>query len=68
MEPRTTNMHTPVREVAISAPPRPAMNEPLSGFERITAAALDAAARNPPIDPGAIEYASWLRLLHRSTP
>ena len=68
MQPRTSNMHTPVREAAISSPPRPAANEPLSGFERIMADALEAAARNPRIDPGAIEYASWLRLLHRSTP
>jgi len=68
METRTSNTHTPVREVAISSPPRPAVNEPLSGFERIMADAIEAAAQNPPIDPGAIEYASWLRLLRRSTP
>jgi len=68
MEPRNTNMRTPVREAATSSPPRPAVNEPLSGFERIMADASEATARNPPIDPGAIEYASWLRLLRRSTP
>lgn len=68
MEPRTTNMHTPVREVAISSPPRPAVNEPLGGFERIMVDAIEAAAQSPPIDAGAIEYASWLRPLHRSTP
>ncbi len=68
MEPRNTNMHTPVRRVAISSPPQPAVNEPLSGFEQIMADAMEAAARNPSIDPGAIEYASWLRLLRRSTP
>ena len=68
MEPLNTNMRTPVHEVAIASPPRPAVNEPLSGFERIMADAMDAAARNPRIDPGAIEYTSWLRLLHRSTP
>ena len=68
MEPRTSNMHTPVHEVAISSPPRPAVNEPLSGFERTMADAMDAAARNPRIDPGAIEYTSWLRHLRSSTP
>ena len=68
MQPRTSNMHTPIREVAIASPPQPVVNEPLSGFERIMADALEAAARNPPIDSGAIEYASWLRLLRRSTP
>ncbi len=68
MEPRKTNMRTPVRRVSNSSPPRPAVNAPLSGIERIMADAIDATARNPPIDPGAIEYASWLRLLRRSTP
>ena len=68
MEPLNTNMRPPVPEVAISSPPRPAVNEPLSGFERIMADAMEAAARNPRIDPGAIEYVSWLRLLHRPTP
>lgn len=68
MEPRTTNLRTPVRSLAISSPPRPAVNEPLSGFERIMADAMEAATRNPAIDPGATEYASWLRLLRRSRP
>ena len=68
MEPRKTNMRTPVRRMAIASPPRPAVNEPLSGFERIMADAMDAAARNPRIDPGAIEYTSWLRHLRSSTP
>ena len=73
MEPRTTNLRTTklrtaVRSLAISSPPRPAVNAPLSGFERIMADAIEAATRNPLIEPGAAEYASWLRLLRRSTP
>ena len=68
MEPRKTKLHTPVREVAVSSLPRPAVNGPLSGIKRVMAEAIEAAARNPPIDPGAIEYASWLRLLRSSTP
>ena len=67
METRNTNMHNPIHEVAIS-PQQPAMNEPLSGFERIMADAIEAAARNLPIDSGGIEYSSWLRFLRRSTP
>ncbi len=63
-----TNMHAPVRRAVISSPPRPAGNEARSRFEGLLANAGEALARNPPIDPGAIEYASWLRLLRRSTP
>lgn len=63
-----SSMHAPVRQGPISSPPRPAANEPPSRFERILAHANEAVVRNPPIDAGAIEYASWLRLLRRSTP
>ena len=67
MQTRNPNIGAATRRVVISSPPNPAVDAPLNG-ERIMADALEAAARNPRIDPGAIEYASWLRLLHRSTP
>jgi hypothetical protein len=43
----------------------------LTGIERVMAdalIALDGAPPGPPVDPGPIEYASWLRLLRRSRP
>ena len=51
-----------------ATPPRATDSAPLHGIERLMADAVEAAARNPTIDPGAIEYASWLRLLRRPTP
>lgn len=43
----------------------------LTGIERVMADALIALDRDtaaPASDPGAIEYASWLRLLRRARP
>ena len=70
MQPRTSNMHTPVREVVISSPPHPAVDAPLNG-ERIRADAPITRGKDPtpPLsDSGSIEYASWLCLLRGMTP
>lgn len=69
-------MHTPTLESPGHADltpraPRAAAAVPLTGIERLMAEALTALDRDPSgpmCDPGAIEYASWIRLLHRSTP
>lgn len=44
----------------VSAPP------PVQGSRRMPA--RTAQGRALPIDPGAVEYASWLRLLRRPAP
>lgn len=51
--------------------PSAAADTPLTGIERLMADALMALDREPPgamSEPGAIEYASWVRMLRRSTP
>lgn len=70
METRQTPSRTPapLRKVTTATSPRPAGSAPLRGIERLMADAIEAAARTPQIDPGAVEYASWLQLLRRSTP
>ena len=68
METRQTHTPATLRKVTTATSPRLTGSAPLSGIERLMADAVEAAARNPTIDPGAIEYASWLRLLRRPTP
>ncbi|MEO7152539.1 MAG: hypothetical protein ABIX46_12640 [Burkholderiaceae bacterium] len=71
MQTRLPPTPTPHHHMEISPPMRAVAGAPLAGIERIMADALDAFSRNPPgtpADPGAIEYASWLRLLHRTAP
>lgn len=66
---------TQARDVRDQAPTASATThdpvESLTGIERVMADALIALDRDtaaPASDPGAIEYASWLRLLRRARP
>lgn len=71
-------MHTPHAKLewldpaaAIPPGPRAATDVPLTGIEKLMADALMALDRQPsramPM-AGEIEYASWVRVLRRSTP
>ena len=57
---------------AVASPaPEAAARAPLTGIERLMAEALmalDAKPSGAVSEPGAIEYASWMRLLRSSTP
>ena len=71
MQTRHPLTRSPACDVATSSSHRQPANPPPVGIERLMADAIDAIARNlpgQPADPGAIEYASWLRQLRRSSP
>lgn len=70
METCNTDIETPGLELVSSSPPQPAAPAQLGGIERTMAdalIALDTPVWGLPSDRGAIEYASWLRLLRRAT-
>ena len=64
-------IQSPVREAAISSQGQAAVNAPLGRIDRAMANALrglDIEPSGPLADPGAVEYASWMRLLRRAAP
>ena len=70
METRHTLIDATERDALIS-PPRAAVVSSLGRIERVMADALsglDIDPSGPLADPGAVEYASWMRLLRRATP
>lgn len=69
----TRHASPPSPHLATAIPPAPqaAAAAPLAGIESMMAEALMALDRAPSgagCAAGAIEYASWMRLLRRSTP
>ena len=71
MDTRHTHIEAPEREGVTSPPPHATVNAPPGRIERVMADALgglDVDPSGPLADPGAVEYASWLRLLRRATP
>ena len=71
MHTQHTNLESPNRAAVTPSARQVAADAPLTGIERLMAEARMAPDRGPSgamSDPGAIEYASWIRLLHCSTP
>ena len=66
---KTRQATFPTPSMATAQPPLP--QAPRGGLEQGTTPGVDSLARElsgPGSDPGAIEYASWLRLLWRRAP
>ena len=71
MHTQDTNLESLDPAAVTSSAPRAAADVPLTGIERLMADGLMALDREPPgamSEPGAIEYASWIRVLRRTTP
>lgn len=76
MQTQTSRSAAPIRRQPTTSPPpkgTPAVTAtanaaPLEGIERLMADALTALGTAPGGDPASVEYASWLRLVRRTTP
>jgi hypothetical protein len=71
MQPHQPTPRTPGSPAATPAPSRPPKLGVPSAVDPAVNHTLGWFARDPsgtPEDPGAIEYASWLRLLRRARP
>ena len=70
MNDRHTHIQASDRK-GVTTPPHAAVYAPPGRIERVLADALkglDVDPAGPLADPGAVEYASWMRLLRRATP
>jgi len=59
-------MNTPNPTSATPSQGNVGAQPPVQGYQRMPA--RTAPERELPLDPGAVEYASWLRLLRRPAP
>lgn len=71
MQPHQPSTRAPDNQAAPTSPTRPLKLDAPGASDPAVTRTLGWFARDPagtPDDPGAVEYASWLRLLRRARP